>query len=360
MSLIKRLSQLSGLAILAVVCNHSIQSGLALAGWAHGSTPPPDYTLGPLIYYPLIIIEKLAVFSVPAFLFVSGFFVAYSSRGGRQAVFTWKMAFSRISLLLIPYVVWSAIIFLIDASQHGLMSPERYLWKLLAGTAIPPFYFVPLLCQFYLLAPLFVQFNKRHARTTLGLAAIVQGVMIGTSYFVEGRVGMGLWHLFPTWILFFAGGTVAGFNADILRLWLAKHRRSLLLAAVLFGAVAVLEADLIYRGLGYSDWRDRPFTLPTSLYGAAFILAFLAYDTVSLPFPAFFNYLSSRTYGIYLIHSTLLSLLFIAAGPVLSLLSLYPLLTQPVLIALALGVPLGLMWLVLQTPARRLYRHLFG
>jgi surface polysaccharide O-acyltransferase-like enzyme len=137
----------------------------------------------------------------------------------------------------------------------------------------------------------------------------------------------------------------------------------LLLATVLFGAVAVLEADLAYRVLGHTDWRDRPFTLPSSLYAAAFILTFLAYDTVPVPFTAFFNYLSTRTYGIYLIHSTVLAAMFQLAGltrPVLSLLGCNPLEVQPPLIAAVLGAPLALMWLVLQSPARRFYRHLFG
>ena len=71
---------LRGLAILAVVYNHATGWGYtAMFWWADryrqvGSLPNYDQ-MGSLPYYVLAVIQQLAQFSVPAFLFISGFFI---------------------------------------------------------------------------------------------------------------------------------------------------------------------------------------------------------------------------------------------------------------------------------------------
>ena len=88
----------------------------------------PNYDqLGSPPYYIFLIIKQLTVFSVPAFLFVSGFFVAYAYRS-KETSLNWGMEKKRIINLIIPYLIWSAVIFIGDsfqgiASLLGLASP---------------------------------------------------------------------------------------------------------------------------------------------------------------------------------------------------------------------------------------------
>ena len=89
----KRVFLLNGLAIVAVVCNHAASWGYtALFWWTDRYRPVtvPNYDqLGSLSYWAIVVVRQLTVFSLPAFLFVSGFFVAYASRGNRSSL-TWR------------------------------------------------------------------------------------------------------------------------------------------------------------------------------------------------------------------------------------------------------------------------------
>lgn len=368
--MIRRLSLLGGLAIIAVVCNHAVQWSFIVSAW--GADPAqalvPDYQrVGWVTYYILLTIEKLAVFSVPAFLFISGFFVAYAARGP-QSTLSWKAAATRVGTLLPPYVLWSLVVFAISAVEGNTTTPIRYILLLFSGGAIPAFFFVPLLCQFYLLSPLLVPVAKTNHRFFLLAAALVQLMTMSVIYvslyvntpitnFAQWIVRH--WSLFPLWAFFFALGLVAGFRVDALKSGLTRFRAWLLVATAFLGLMMILEADVAFRYANV-NWRDSPITLPSSLYAISFILCFLASDDVRFPFPRFFNYLSSRTFGIYLIHAKVIVLSVPLVATILPFALHHPALLQPVLIGLGLGVPLLLMELTARTPARKFYRYIFG
>lgn len=125
----KRLFLLNGLAILAVVCSHATGWGsIAMSPWAdrYRLVVGPDYDqTGTLPYYMLLAMKCLMPFSVPAFLFVSGFFVAYAARGSQSAL-SWKMVIVRLRNLLVPYLIWSVVIFWRCASGHHLHSSRIF------------------------------------------------------------------------------------------------------------------------------------------------------------------------------------------------------------------------------------------
>jgi peptidoglycan/LPS O-acetylase OafA/YrhL len=353
----KRLSLLAALAIVAVVCNHSVQQSFNILHWTQAARPLPDYELG-LTYYGLITVEKLATFSVPAFLFISGFFVAYAARGA-QASFKWKSALKRVTALVVPYVIWTVVFFLVNAMSGNVTSPQQYAWQLVHGV-VPAYYFVILLCQFYILSPLLVPLAKTHGTQVLVGSAILQLAVVSLTYLNTRDSHHWEWYLFPTWAFFFVFGLCVGLRLEALKRWLAQYRGWLLMAVLAFGALAIVEADLSYRYLGLADWRDRPFTLPTSLYAIAFVLYFLAAEERRLPLGRAASALGSRTYGIYLLHPLIAPvvvqvLLLITPG-----LAANPLTLQPLLIAALIGLPLLLMLAIARSPARKSYQYLFG
>ena len=83
--------------------------------------------VGTFPYYVMLVIQQLTAFSVPSFLFVSGFFVAYAARGERSTL-TWKTVGTRIGNLLVPYLIWSTVILIADAFQ-GLTYTGSSIWK---------------------------------------------------------------------------------------------------------------------------------------------------------------------------------------------------------------------------------------
>lgn len=349
----RRLLILNGLAILAVVLNHG-------AGWG-----VYQVTSGTMSYYIVLAIEKLADFAVPAFLFVSGFFVAYAAQGNNSI--SWKMVKTRIIMLLIPYVIWSAVLFVCDALTGSTYDPLEYLRRLVTGEAAPPYFYVPLIIQFYLLSPWIAAWAKTNGKRLLVLSALLQwGVMVLHYVLLLGANAPALdllaritpyWTFF-TWAFFFSFGVVYGSRLRELQSRVARFKWYLLIGVVILGALAILETEVIYH-LTEIDQRGSPLTILASLYALTFILCFLSFDKVSIPFSKAIQQIGAHSYGIYLVHPLVLlympHLIFVSTWMLA-----HPRLYLPISVSLAVGIPYLLMTIVAKSRARRSYRYLFG
>ena len=161
--MLKRLIILAGVSILAVICNHSAGWGFtAMFAWTDRYLPvavPNFDQMGTLSYWVLISIRQITVFSVPAFLFVSGFFVAYAFRGSDSKK-QWKIIKTRLVNILIPYLIWSMAIFFIGYIIGERNNILEYLLRLLRGGAINAYFYIPVILQFYLLSPVLFRLAK--------------------------------------------------------------------------------------------------------------------------------------------------------------------------------------------------------
>ncbi len=367
--MIKRLFILSGLAIVAVVAHHAANWGFIAMSWVveqpFAGIGPEQ--IGPVVYYSLTLIQKITTFSVPAFLFVSGFFVAYAARG-EQSVLSWKMVRARITKLLIPYLIWSLIAFVYWGLMGSVYSPLRYLARLVYGGAFPEYYYVPLLIQLYLLALVIVPLAKSHPGKVLIGAAAIQLVMVFLNYaqiwVVDPRWSWlfmlaGRWALFTKWIFYFTLGIVISLDLKKVQL-LTKYKWLLSGLAVVFLIIGLLENEAIYRFTGGENWRSNPFTLSITIYVICFVLAFLGFKDTAFPFSKTFHELNAHSFGIYLMHP----LVILLVTPVLSMtvpfLFRYQFLFQPLLIAIAVGVPFLLMRLFKTKALAKYYGYLFG
>ena len=372
--MLKRLLLLHGLAIVGVVCSHASEwVYISMFWWTdrYMAVSVPNYDqLGSLSYYSIVVFQKIGVFAVPAFLFTSGFFVAYAGRG--KSAFTWKMVGVRLKGLLIPYFIWSVVILLGDWLQGTAYAPAEYLRRLLLGDAVPAYYYVILLCQFFLLSPLLVPIAKTKGRQLLvGSAAILLGVLC--FYYLElygalAQVEMPFvtrvmellrTRIFVRFLFFFVFGLVSGFHLRSLREWLARYKWILLIVAVTSAPLAILETELIFRLTGL-DWRGGIFTITGSLYAVSFILAFLAFDKARVPFSGLIYDLGRASFGIYLLHSTALEFFARSIQRYAPKLMVYQVLFLWVLVILAVGVPFLFMKAVAKSPLRKYHRLLFG
>ncbi len=175
--MVGRLLQLNGVAILGVILFHTAGWGfVAMFAWSHRYLPAgvdPMVQMGSFSYYVLRGIEQFAVFSIPAFLFVSGYFIAFATPR-RQATVSWSIVWARIRGLLIPYLIWSLVLIVFLGFQGRRLSPAGYATALLTGRVNPAYYYVPLLCQFYLLSPLLVFLARRWWQWLLLAALAIQ------------------------------------------------------------------------------------------------------------------------------------------------------------------------------------------
>jgi len=359
--MIQRLFLFNGLAIVCVVCNHAAGWGLmALADWADRS----GYGLVSASYYSVLLAVKcLTSFSVPAFLFVSGFFVAYAARGS-QATWNWKMVRVRLKNILVPYLIWSIVVFAIDALQGITYTPAGYVVRLVLGGAHPAYFYIPLICQFYLLSPLVAPVARTHPGKLLLVAALLQLGALCLRYPVLFGVEIPGWLpltelSFPMYALFFALGLVLGFHLQPFKQWLDRAKWGLLVALIVLAALALLESEVVYQLTGFRRGGG-PGTFSTNLYSIAAVLCFLAFSQVTIPFSKQIYRLGSATFGIYLLHPKVLEFVARAIQAFAPWMLAYQVLFQPVLVISGVGLPLLFMTVVARSPARKAYRYLFG
>jgi surface polysaccharide O-acyltransferase-like enzyme len=87
-----------------------------------------------------LVLANLSRFSVPVFIFSAGYFSKDSSFGKY-----WK---SKILVVAIPYSIVSLLGYYIKFNDYSI---SDFLYRLLYGKVFTPFYFIPLLFQFYIL-----------------------------------------------------------------------------------------------------------------------------------------------------------------------------------------------------------------
>lgn len=371
--MIRRFLLLNGLAIVGAVLYHASGWGfIAMFWWTdrYAAVAVPNFDqMGSVAYFALRFVEQLVIFAVPAFLFVSGFFIAFSTGRNRPNV-DWSMIRARITSLLIPYLLWSLLIFIASFLQGERHSSLEYLRMLVTGRTASPYYFIPLLIQLYLLSPLLVPWAKKNWKALLVLTAIIQLSMRTLIYLSTigalpdaARPLMPLtasW-FFPGHILWFTSGIVIGFNLDSFKSLLARMRWYILLLAIILFPLSMLEWELILQA-SPEPWIASRETILDSIYAAAVILAFLGFTNLSLPFSRQLSDWGSKSFGIYLAHSPVLEFSARAIYAFAPWILAYQVLFQPILVILGLGVPLLLMYLagMEKSPARPYYQYIFG
>lgn len=361
--MIRRLLLLNGVAILGVILFHSVGWGyVAMFDWAHRYDAVPADHVGTVSYYVVRFCEQLVVFSISAFLFVSGFFIAFAT--GRNKTIGWHLVGIRIRDLLIPYTIWTLIVWVLAALEHGLASPQDYVMDYLLGGANPAYYYVPLLIQLLLLSPFLVRWAKANYISMLVVTGVVQTAVILQYYPSLFGYDIEYLNIIPKWlfvsrIFWFSLGIVVGFNAKAFQDFLVRHKRFLLGLAIVLIPLGVIEWEIIQMIVNRGVMPHRE-TLLDAVYSLTVIFAFLGYYQAKIPFANTLNDWGSKSYGIYLVHSPAMTYAARIIAVFVPGILAYLILFVPIMMIAALGVPLLLMSIVNRTPLRPYYKFIFG
>jgi membrane-bound acyltransferase YfiQ involved in biofilm formation len=276
----------------------------------------------------------------------------------------------RLTSLLVPYLLWSGVIFLGEALQGEVYPPLTYAQRVVLGRVVGPYFYVPLLCQLFLLAPLIVGPAREKWRALLLITAGIQLTLVGLTYValvgellgVPGLVGFRKQiptAFFGRFVFFFSLGVVCGFRLGEVQAWVAEHRRFLILMMFVSAGMAIVESQLAYR-LAKMDMGSQVTSIPSTLYALTIMFLLLSTDLFGSQMGKRLAGIGKHSYGIYLLHPVILeiaarSLQEFAPG-VLAHQGLF----IPFLIIPGLVLPLLFMNLVTRTPLRKHYRYLFG
>ena len=236
------------------------------------------------------------------------------------------------------------------------------------GKAAPPYYFVPLIIQFYFLSPLLVRFARTHAQLVLLITALIQFSVQTLKYLAIWGVDFSSFNafhtitanwFFPSHIFWFSLGIALKYNLPTLKKWLARYKWGLLGLTLVLIPIGMIEWELILRH-SPDVWVATKHTLVDELYALSFLLSFLSFDKISIPRSKNISEIGSKSFGIYLAHSPVLEYASRGIYNLIPWVLGYQILFQPILIILGLGIPFGLMKLLERSPARRAYTYIFG
>ena len=381
----RRFLLLMGLGILGLILNHSATFGYQATfdlAWRYRPevaiscgdlTPPvrcPNYDqVHSGTYWGLTLVRRLIAFGVPVFLMVSGYFIAFAA-GRKDARIAWPILRTRVVGLIIPYLLWSIIIFVGQAVVYNRAYPGlwEYVRRLLTGGATGSYYYIPMLIQLYLLSPILVPLAKKQWKWLLVGTAVLM-LFIETLRYLQlfglgGSTVTTLINLTPLWffprrLFWFALGIVFGFHIGDFKPFFVRHKNKLVFSAVLFYLLSLVEFELLL-ALSGQPWIDFYSTYTTNIYAGLFMLALLSVDKLKLPFTPQIMDVGAKAFGVYLIHEQVLELVGTLMFRFAPWLLGYQILYQPIMIFFALGVPLLLMRIVSRSPARKLYKYSFG
>lgn len=369
--MVRRLLLLNGLAVIGAVLYHASGWGFtAMFWWTNRYLPVsvPDFSqMGSVSYYALRLVEQLIIFGIPAFLFVSGFFIAFATRRSQTTV-SWKVVGIRIKNLAIPYLFWTTAIIIASILQGQRYTIVQLLEEIAFGKAAPPYYYVPLIIQFYILSPFIIQFAQKQARLLLTIAAILQlsvqtinylnilGFDIGTSEPL--RTLTASW-FFPGHIFWFVFGIVIKFNLEAIKQSLDRYKWVLLGLLLALIPIGMWEWEAILHHSA-QDWLAPQPTILDELYALMFLLCFLAFANFPIPPSKHVSEIGSKSFGIYLAHSPVLEYASRGMYHLIPWILGVQILFQPILVILGIGIPLLLMKIVERLPVRRFYAYIFG
>ncbi len=369
--MIRRLLYLNGLATISAVLFHATGWGYTAMFWWTDRYRPvtvPNFDqLGGMTYFSIRAIEQLVIVAIPAFLFVSGFFIAFAT-GRTKRTIGWNVVGTRIKNLAIPYVVWSIIVFVMLFALGEKFSLAQMAKMLVFGETQPPYYYVPLVIQLYLLAPLLVPWAKNHWVSLLVVAAIIQFAVLGIRYATSLRIDASLlagiewlgrsW-FFPGHIFWFSAGLVVSFHLKAIKTWAEKYRWWLLGFTVVAFIAGMIEWEMLFR-LSGQQWIASEETVIDGIYSIFFMLTFIAFDQMALPAAKQIADIGTKSFGIYLIHAPVLMLTARVLYHFTPWLLAYQILFLPVLVIAGIAVPMILMIVVKQSPVHRYYQFIFG
>ncbi|MFK7697028.1 acyltransferase [Paenibacillus sp. HJGM_3] len=291
-----------------------ITRGVAIAGVVsiHATSQASvRFSEGSSLHFIYSLLNKWGHFSVPVFILLSGlaltnrYMGAWNLEGG---VVFYKRRWMHV---VVPYVLWS---FLYQALHLFLYNEElsvgSMLLQLVSGTAHYHLYFMILIIQYYLLFPIILAALRPYSRASFLLVAV--------AVIIQAAAGKVLYEagwedkswLFTTYLAFFVVGCVMGAAYERWRPILSKYvpftlgaALVLLVVHLVVGMWHLYESD--YAGL----WVRETIVYGYSFFAAWFLLGIGQRLNEGRWGMRLLRALGQASFGIYLMHPALLSLL---------------------------------------------------
>jgi len=227
----KNIARLRGVAIALVVLNHATMETTGLIrGHLKGAG-----TFRQSDIWIEVILRTFTPVCLPMFLFAIGYFTFRFQKN-------WRSALASARATTIRYLLWAIPSYGILALLHRAVHPDEVLWGLFLGGPFPTYWFLVLLIQFSLVAPLLSRLVITWPVIALATAVLAQCMASAMCYMGADGIPVlnnshSLLHNLPFLLL----GMLASSRGDTVVAMLAPRRRWLFLGAGAFFVVTCAE-----------------------------------------------------------------------------------------------------------------------
>ena len=312
----------------------------------------------------LISIDTLQLFCVPAFLVLSGFFLANKLDNQNNPTLILK---KRLSRIIPPYLFWSVVFYILNnlsnLKQFDLLGLVR---DVLTGSVMPPYYFIVAIVQCYLWWWILVKLRFLEPIKILALGFIIQIAFTTVFYLAALKYLpsipiplMERWIF--SWILPFSTGLVLGSYYDNIQKYLQRHKMPVLAATILFYLASIWEYYLLSE-VNSDAWFARSFfKLSTQGYAILFVLSILAFSqSIRLPskVSGLIKILAAYSFPIYLLDLMVVRSVFSVSYTIVS--PAEPLLKLVFLVTVDLLVCFGIIYLLHRLLPKNYSQYILG
>ncbi len=232
------------ISILAVVMIHTTTKTIQLANNNLDSVPVT------------LFLNQASRFAVPLFFMISGFVLEMN-----YPFHTSYLGFlkKRLSKILIPYIVWSAIYFFLIFHKNSVFS--FFINALPTGGSSYQLYFIPSLFIFYLLFPyLHYKFKFLSRTSSIIVMGTLELIFLIIDYYLHAfPLFNPLNIVFLNFFVFFLG-IYSSHHKDRILTLIQKYKKILIVLAVLSTVLLYFEGRIFYLNtqdyrMFYSQWR---------------------------------------------------------------------------------------------------------
>ena len=314
--------------------------------------PVDGFAKDSLLYFIAVGLWRLSSFVVQGYFFLSG--VKLFMSGRREPIGTFYAG--RFRRVVLPYIAVFCL-FALYFYMTGAMTftPASFFRDLFTGKLCGHFSYVILICQFYLLMPVW-RLMVKNTSLLLGLPVSLLVMVLCKLYLpdvislVTGTPFTDNGLLFTSYLFYFTAGAYCGTVYDRFRIFLDRYRSSLLSGWACLAAVNWIFIWLNGRGIYYAPWLEL-FHVLYCIYAilGCLSLGYLQRDNKIFR-SALFRAADRWSYHVYLIHP----LVIFAGNSLFYRLGLTSLSLRFVLRAvLVYGVMTGLVWILGKLPVKK-------
>ncbi len=283
-----------GIAIFCVIVIHAIGSA-----WYFFT----DNSGAENLYF-LVILRQVVAFAVPVFLFISGYFLQDVVIHNFPSYITFLR--KRLPRILVPYFLWSFVYIGYSALSTGVYpSIKSVMTTLMLGQATGSFYFILLICQFYVLLPLFLILRKsKIGFVSVCVLNILAIVALYAYTLITGKSPSLLCYGSPfyMWMIYF----IIGLNAN--KIFTYLRTPVIVITLVITLIIAVIESLYLMNISGNNAvFATSSVRLGSMLYTIPIILLVLKLSKYKWSIPIKLVHLGHYSFGIYFIHMLILT-----------------------------------------------------